>query len=407
MKALAFCLPAVTALTLLCGPVTSDAQPSERAKQAVSSAPVCPTYTQDGVVYADIRDRHLLNALDTFIVPDKALGTPLTPDELAHNLPFALDLSENGGWLISDLSGIQCASSLGILDIGNNRVSDFTPLSGMTSLHELLADNNRVTNASLDSLTHLPNLRLLSLARNKISDVRPLVANLPQLASLDLSSNAITDISALAALPLSELFLSSNAISDLSPLSKISTLENLSLDGVGMWDLSILKPLAQLQNLSLAGNRIQDLSPLADLQQLISLNLDGNRITDLSPLIALVQRDHTLEQLQLANQTPTLQCATTVYERAEMRLSDLWKQFKLGSGQKNLHITGPNPAHGGPTRMYDTDKIVWKIASGQTVVPVNVEASTNIANFPALYSAYTTIPLAPLGCPGTATGARQ
>lgn len=135
------------------------------------------------------------------------------------------------------------------------------------------------------------------------------------------------------------------------------------------------------------------------------VELDGNRITDLSPLVTVAQSDGILDSVSVQNQAPTLQCATSTDDRVLMRLQNLWRQFNVGSGQKDLHVTGPDPKNGGPTRMYDTNNIVWKVVPGQTAVPVNVAATTKIGNATTQYSANAMIPLSQTACPMSAASA--
>jgi internalin A len=58
------------------------------------------------------------------------------------------------------------------LSLNNNKITDLTPLSGLTNLTKLLLANNKITN--LKPLSGLTNLTMLSLANNKITDLKPL-----------------------------------------------------------------------------------------------------------------------------------------------------------------------------------------------------------------------------------------
>ena len=111
-------------------------------------------------------------------------------------------------------------------------------------------------------------------------------ANLAKVESLVLSRTIlgkdIVDLTPLESLPnLWMLGLSrQQKIVDYSPLSKLSKLEQLTMNGCGISDL---KPLAGLKNLTilqLSQNNIADLSPLAGLTQLNHLTLTDNKLTN-------------------------------------------------------------------------------------------------------------------------------
>ena len=287
---------------------------------------------EDGV---HISDPNLRAAIE------KALGvksgSPISPEEMATLTHFkARDWTE--GASISLLIGLEFATNLTELRLGNNSITDISPLSGLTNLRTLGLGRNSVTDIS--PLSGLTNLRTLGLSNNGIEDVSTFVevlSGLTNLTNLHLTGNHITDISFLSGLtgltvlrleynritdisPLSgltdltELRLSGNNITDISPLSGLTNLTNLELPS-GIKDLPallrilsrlphltslglsnsniedvsalipVLSDLTDLRDLNLSSNRITDLSPLAELTNLTSLNLWGNNISDISPLL--------------------------------------------------------------------------------------------------------------------------
>ena len=154
----------------------------------------------------------------------------------------------------------------------------------MKSLYELEAPNASITD--LTGLEHATNLTLLNLSDNSISDISPL-AGLNNLAELYLSDNSISDISPLAGLNnLIWLELHNNSISDLSPLKGLNNLISLELSDNSISDISPLAGLTNLRILGLSGNSISDISPVAGLINLIELSLENNSISDISPLVA-------------------------------------------------------------------------------------------------------------------------
>ena len=92
---------------------------------------------------------------------------------------------------ITDLTGLQCLTSLTVLDLTRNDIRDVSPLSGLIGLDELYLGANAIVDVS--PLSGLVGLSGLSLNINAISDVGPLVAN-SGLASgdwVDLDGNPI------------------------------------------------------------------------------------------------------------------------------------------------------------------------------------------------------------------------
>jgi len=106
---------------------------------------------------------------------------------------------------IQNLAGLEYATNLQTLDLRYHRVSDLSPLAG---------------------LSHLVTIGLLG---NSVSSLSPL-AGATHLQALDLESNQVSDISALAALHnLQSLGLHRNYVSDISPLAGLTSLVWLDL----------------------------------------------------------------------------------------------------------------------------------------------------------------------------------
>ena len=117
---------------------------------------------------------------------------------------------------VEDLSGLECARNLQILNLNGNQIADVSALAGLTALEELELWGNQITDVS--ALAGLTALEELDLEENQITDVSAL-AGLTALEELDLEENQITDVSALAGLTaLEELDLAGNQITDIAPL---------------------------------------------------------------------------------------------------------------------------------------------------------------------------------------------
>ena len=92
---------------------------------------------------------------------------------------------------ITDLTGLEQATQLKVVNLHNNAIRDIRPLEALTHLTELSLSNNGIRDIS--PLTGLTELTALVLYENKISDLTSL-EGLTQLTTLGLRANQITDI---------------------------------------------------------------------------------------------------------------------------------------------------------------------------------------------------------------------
>ena len=282
----------------------------------------------------EIPDLNLRNAIrETLNLP---AGAPITQADMRQ-----LRSLNAKNRHITELAGLEYATNLTELRLGENPISDISPLTHLTQL-TLLRLNDCWTIDDISPLADLTQLRWLDLDRNLIVDIGPL-AGLTKLEGLDLRYNRIIDVSPLANLTqLKILRLNNNQIVDISRLENLANLEHLDTsnnpifdpdspivevpdpnlriairetlnlpDGVPLTQLGIrqltrldasgkqittlmgLEHALNLTDLNLAGNNISDLvpivSPIANLMQLTELYLNGNQIVDISPLAGLTE----------------------------------------------------------------------------------------------------------------------
>jgi len=226
-----------------------------------------------------------------------ALNKPtgdLTEDEL-------LSLEELHGeeWLgnkeITNLEGIERCVNLSYLDLSFQRLTDLSPISGLTRLTQLHLDQNKVL-ADISPISGLVNLEHLELFMNNISDISPL-KNLKKLKYLHLSYNPITDISVVENFEqLEELHASFCPLE--SDLSCVKNLKNLKVIWIASSTIKDITPLANLTELRIVNfnfNQIEDISPLANLTKLEWLYLADNKVKDISVLEKL----ENLERIRL------------------------------------------------------------------------------------------------------------
>ncbi|MEG4379530.1 MULTISPECIES: leucine-rich repeat domain-containing protein [unclassified Microcoleus] len=221
-----------------------------------------------------------------------------------------LDLSNNQ---ITDFSFLACLTNVKAVHLASNQFTDISFLGWLTNLKILYLGNNQITDISF--LGSLTNLTTLDLGSNKITDIR-FLGWLTHLTTLHLGGNKITDISFLGSLTnLTTLNLGNNQITDISFLGSLTNLTTLNLNSKRITDIRFLGSLTNLTTLELDSNKITDISALRALTNLTTLNLNNNKITDISALRALTN----LTTLNLGNNKITALCV--LGELAQKRLT--------------------------------------------------------------------------------------
>jgi hypothetical protein len=234
----------------------------------------------------------------------EAIAIPVVPI-YASDLDGLISLNASAR-NITDLTGLECATSLTRLWLLYNQISDISPLANLTGLTWLDIQYNQISDIS--PLANLTNLTDLRLTNNQINDISPL-ANLTGLTKLDIQYNQISDISPLANLTnLTWLGLTNNQISDISPLTNLTNLTGLYFSLNPISDISPLANLTSLTDLHLLVNQISDISPLANLTNLLYLDLSLNQISDISPLTNLTNLTELgLNDNQISDISPLVQ----------------------------------------------------------------------------------------------------
>ena len=185
---------------------------------------------------------------------------------------------------ITNLTGLETATNLTTLKLGNNSVSDISALVGLTGLTELQLWDNQISKLSI--LANLTNLTRLYIWGNGISDISAL-AGLTSLTKLKISENTISNISILSRLTnLTELSLKANAISDISALAGLTNLTELLIGNNTISNITPVQNLTNLEWLDMPNNRISDISVVQNLTSLAELYFQNNAVSDLSPLVA-------------------------------------------------------------------------------------------------------------------------
>jgi protein NUD1 len=199
-----------------------------------------------------------------------AAGHEVDWDRLKH-----LNLSGKGLTTLHNLD--KYCPSLRILNVDNN---DIEHLSGVpSSVRMLYVNDNRLS--ELTSFDHLPNLQLLHADRNKLENLDAL-CYLDHLQEIKASHNKLKDISGVSQLlGLRNLEVGHNLIENTKWSEwSLRCLTNLDLSYNHLWFADVLTALPRLQNLNLEGNQINDFNARCDErhQALQTLNLKNNSL---------------------------------------------------------------------------------------------------------------------------------
>ena len=141
------------------------------------------------------------------------------------------------GNAVKDVSWVKGLTALIELSFVHNKVSDTTPLEGLTNLTYLNLGDNPLTNKSLESIGKLTNLKELYLYSVKNgSDITPL-GKLTKLTYLHLGGM--------------------KNLENVKPLSSLTKLEKLRIHGTKVKDLTGFGKLTALKKLDLSGLKIK------------------------------------------------------------------------------------------------------------------------------------------------------
>ena len=188
--------------------------------------------------------------------------------------------SVSGGFIehgpIESLVGLQNLTSLKVLILLVNSITDISPLSGLTTLVQVQLNNNSVSDIS--ALSELTNLTILTLAANSITNLDAL-SGLTSLTHLDFSVNSITDISALTGLTsLRTINLSNNSITDISALSGLPATPRTSISLGNNPDLIDIQPLLNNTGLG-AGDDVELRGTMVSCEDVALLEAKGVTVT--------------------------------------------------------------------------------------------------------------------------------
>ena len=234
----------------------------------------------------DIPDPNLRQAIrETLQLP---VNTPITQQDMLQLTELWAASSS-----ITNLTGLEYATNLDYLNVGDNQISDIRPVAGLINLTGLALWKNQIQD--ITPIANLTNLQRLALSENTIDNLEPL-RGLTQLQVIDLYFNRVKDLAPLANLTnLTELILTRNQVSDLTPLANLIALETLWLESNEITDITPLTRLKNLKRLYLADNPIYDFSPLLEFEEVeLDIEIDLSRLDELNVVVEIP--DLNLEQ---------------------------------------------------------------------------------------------------------------
>ncbi|MBX3437003.1 MAG: hypothetical protein KF861_05900 [Planctomycetaceae bacterium] len=146
-----------------------------------------------------------------------------------------------------------------------------------------LDDEPRTPTAPAQRVSDEPGVITIAQLRDRlgIGDAGQIQKVGGQIVAIDLRGTGVKDISALAGLPLRELYLESNPLSDITAL-KGMPLDKLYLDDTQVADLTPLAGM-KLTELNLSRTPVADLTPLKEVE-FGTLWIPETKVSDLSPL---------------------------------------------------------------------------------------------------------------------------
>ncbi len=186
---------------------------------------------------------------------------------------------------IASLADAALMPNLQVLMIGNQRVTDLSPLGNLKRLTDLDLDKNPVSDIS--AIGGLPNLESIGVNETKVTDLTPLAA-CPALKKMVLNSIPCDDFSFLASMgDIEYLHIVNIKPEKVLPHLRGKSARQLRLGYVALPSVTDLKGINGLQELFMDEVYLDDLTGIGELPYLTDLRFTSMHIEDLSPLLAL------------------------------------------------------------------------------------------------------------------------
>lgn len=261
-------------------------------------------------------------------VVKRTLGIPLNEAISASRINQLTSLLASGQG-ITRLDGLQYATALNYLDLSQNNISNFSPLSllatadGAAKVTSLYIGNNPIS--LLPDFSRLSQLQNLSLQSTGV-DVLPSLSSLINLKYLNLQYNKINDISTLNGLQITDLYLSGNPLQDNAfSVLRGMPLTTLFVDNTKFLSAENINTLNELTYLSANYTLLSNLKPLVGLQKLRNLSIYGSQVIDIAPLLDMFPNNNAAIFLGGCLKTQGFARAPQFIEQLKNRGNFVWE----------------------------------------------------------------------------------
>jgi hypothetical protein len=190
---------------------------------------------------------------------------------------------------IQTLSDIPKFRNLTDLAVGNQSITDLSPLAGLNLVHLALGGNQI---SDLSPLKSLPYLNELYVGYNPVVSIDA-ISECPFLRVLDVSGTSIIDLSPLASLNLQSLYLKNIPGDEYSFLTNMPSLERFTASNVNERRIETISQMSSLTYLEFEGTA-PDITPLLKLKQLTGLMLFDQQLTSLEGIESLSHLNYLL-----------------------------------------------------------------------------------------------------------------
>lgn len=200
--------------------------------------------------------------------------------------------TEGGKWYDTDdrihgplrsIADLKNMPNLSVVHIGAQYISDITPLKNLEYLQTVDFRSNYIKD--LSPLSNMELLSDISFLENPLNGIE-VIRTLPSLKFLNLSctgnydSSPIKDLERLESL---DIFTDSDAYKYLSGMY----IADLTLGAAGQKDLECIRDVSYVQRLTIRWSDIRDISALTGRTDITYLNMESCKIDDLSPLFTI------------------------------------------------------------------------------------------------------------------------
>lgn len=249
---------------------------------------------RDAVLKKYLFDMGIDSDADGMISPEEAAS--FTAIEMGYE--YGEDATDEN--TVKDLSGLEHFSALQTLNLKFHRVTDASPIEGLSSLTSLNLGENPIVSLDLSRFGNLTDLRLYG---TKIKELNPAAA--PKLESLYLQRTALTEIDLSGLTELTGAFINQARLTSLKAdgLPKLTRLDAVENE-LTQVTVSNCEALTELH---LNNNQLSAIT-LSELPKLMRLNLYANRLAaiDLSKMPSLLWIfvfDNQIAELDLSANT--------------------------------------------------------------------------------------------------------